>query len=83
MEFLKDWWPFGGGLLAALLGYNASQVRSQHRLETIERRVEKAEEDIEVLQSSGNSNAVTLGIIQTTLTQIKESLDRLHEDRTR
>lgn len=81
MESILEWWPLAAGGLAWLMGHTTARVSVAHRLDSVERRMMKAEDDIEVLQNSGNDAAVNLGIIQTTLTQIKESLDRLHEDK--
>jgi hypothetical protein len=80
MEWLKEWWPLGAAAVGTLLGYNTSQNRTAYRLGTLERRVEKAEHDIEVLESSRSADAVTLGIIQASLEQIKSILGDMREE---
>lgn len=80
VEFLREWWPAGAALLTALLGLNTLQARTSNRLDNMERRMEKAEKSVEELERGRTVDAVTLGIIQTTLTQIKESIDGLREE---
>jgi|GEM_PF-3018655 len=80
MDLLKDWWGVGAAVVAVIMAYAGFKSTTTSKIDSLERRMSKAEADIEMLERSGVDNAVTLGIIQTTLTQIKEGIDGLREE---
>ena len=80
MELLRELWPLGAALLTGLMGWVASQARTLHRLQSMEQRVKEAEEDIEALQNSRSADAVTLGVLEVTLRQIKDMLGDMRNE---
>lgn len=71
MEWIRDWWPVAVAALSAVLGFRSGQERNRWRIDAAEERLTKAEREIDAIQKERTLDAVTLGIIQTTLEQIK------------
>lgn len=71
MEWIRDWWPVAVAALSAVVGFRSGQERNRWRIDAAEERLTKAEREIDAIQKERTLDAVTLGIIQTTLEQIK------------
>lgn len=80
VEIVKDWWPMAAALVAGAFGIKVAHERTRWKISEIERRLTEIEREVEFLNAGRSADAVTLGIIQTTLEQIKGMLADLRED---
>lgn len=79
-EFLATWWPAAVAALAAIMGFRTGQDRNRWRIDMVEKDLGQIKKELHEMKTAQVADAVSLGVIQSSLTAMQATLEEIKTD---